>query len=87
MLAARNLYVLLDAEKLAGAAALDEALSPYWPMLWRVAARGHYFARREPIRESGRAGADVPARDSLAQRGRLHVLVCARARQRLSTCC
>jgi hypothetical protein len=28
-LAARNLYVLLNEEKLAGAAALDEALSPF----------------------------------------------------------
>lgn len=54
MLAARNLYVLLDDEKLAGAAALNEVLSPYWPVLWRVAARGHYFVNREPIRETGR---------------------------------
>ena len=54
MLAARNLYVLLDGEKLAGAAALNEALAPYWPVLWRVAARGHYFERREPVREIGR---------------------------------
>jgi len=53
-LAARNLYALLDDEKLAGAAALNEAISPYWPVLWRVAARGHYFERREPVRESGR---------------------------------
>jgi hypothetical protein len=49
-----NLYVLLDDEKLAGATALNEALAPYWPVLWRVAARGHYFARREPVRETGR---------------------------------
>jgi hypothetical protein len=53
-LAARNLYVLLDDEKLPGAAALNEALSPYWPVLWRVAARGHYFVHREPVRDSGR---------------------------------
>ncbi len=54
MLAARNLYVLLDDEKLSGAAALNEALVPYWPVLWRVAARGHYFLEKEPVRESGR---------------------------------
>ncbi len=54
MLAARNLYVLLDDEKLAGAAALNEALAPHWPVLWRVAARGHYFLEKEPVRESGR---------------------------------
>lgn len=53
-LAARNLYGLLDDEKLAGAAALHEALSPFWGVLWRVAARGHYFERRVPVRESGR---------------------------------
>ena len=53
-LAARNLYVLLDDEKLPGAAALNEALSPYWPVLWRVAARGHYFVHRQPVRDSGR---------------------------------
>ena len=49
-LAARNLYMLLEDEKLSGAAALDEVLSPYWPVLWRVAARGHYFVKREPLR-------------------------------------
>jgi hypothetical protein len=53
-LAARNLYALLDDEKLAGAAALNEALAPYWPVLWRAAARGHYFVQRKPVRESGR---------------------------------
>ena len=53
-LAARNLYVLLDDEKLPGAAALNEVLSPYWPVLWRLAARGHYFVHRQPVRESGR---------------------------------
>ena len=53
-LAARNLYLLLDDEKLPGAAALNETLSPYWPVLWRVAARGHYVVHRQPVRESGR---------------------------------
>lgn len=53
-LAARNLYALLDDEKLSGAAALNEALAPYWPVLWRAAARGHYFVERKPVRESGR---------------------------------
>jgi hypothetical protein len=53
-LAARNLYGLLDDEKLAGAAALNEALAPFWGVLWRVAARGHYFERRAPVREAGR---------------------------------
>jgi hypothetical protein len=70
MLAARNLYVLLDDEKLPGAAALNEALAPYWPVLWRVAARGHYFVRREPLRETGkREPMYQPVIPSLSERG------------------
>jgi len=69
-LAARNLYVLLDDEKLAGAAALNETLAPYWPVLWRVAARGHYFVQRKPVRESGRRETVYqPAIPSLQQDG------------------
>ncbi len=51
VLAARNLYVLLDKEKLGGVDALDQALKPYWPALWRVAARGHYFLKGQPVRD------------------------------------
>lgn len=65
MLAARNLYVLLDDEKLAGAAALNEALASYWPVLWRVAVRGHYFVRREPVRESDRERRDLVHRAAI----------------------
>ncbi len=50
-LAARNLYVLLDEEKLGGATALNDALSAHWPVLWRVGARGHYFVTGAPIRD------------------------------------
>ena len=31
-----------------------EALASYWPVLWRVAARGHYFLEKRPVRENGR---------------------------------
>jgi hypothetical protein len=48
---ARNLYVLLEDEKLSGVARLNEALLPYWRVLWRVAARGHYLERKEPVRD------------------------------------
>jgi hypothetical protein len=51
LLAGRNLYVLLDEENLAGADAVNRALRPYWPALWRLAARGHYYIKRHPIRE------------------------------------
>ena len=52
LLAGRNLYILLEDEKLSGADALNRALRPYWPSLWRLAARGHYYVKREPIREA-----------------------------------
>lgn len=50
-LAARNLYVLLDHERPVGAETLNESLRPYCWALWGVAARGHYFVNRVPIRE------------------------------------
>jgi hypothetical protein len=49
-LAARNLHVLLEDEKLPGADAVNRALRPYWPVLWRLAARGHYCLTQEPLR-------------------------------------
>ena len=49
-LAARNLHVLLDDEKLPGVDAVNRALRPYWPVLWRLAARGHYCLTQEPLR-------------------------------------
>jgi hypothetical protein len=59
VLAARNLYVLLDQERLRGADALDEALKPYWPALWRVAARGHYAVEGKPVRGESQRGEGV----------------------------
>ncbi len=59
LLAGRNLYVLLEEEKLAGADALNRALRPYWPSLWKLAARGHYYITRQPIREAPRIPEDV----------------------------
>jgi hypothetical protein len=51
LLAGRNLYVLLEEENLAGADAVNRALRPHWPILWRLAARGHYFVRQQPVRD------------------------------------
>ena len=51
---ARNLYVLLHQERFAGVEAIHAALSPYWPVLWRVAARGHYLRLKQPIRDTTR---------------------------------
>jgi len=51
---ARNLYVLLDQEKFAGVEAINAALAPYWAVLWRVAARGHFIYEKKPIRDTAR---------------------------------
>ena len=49
-LAARNLYVFLDGDEVNDADAVNRALRPYWEGLWRMAARGHYFLYKKPIR-------------------------------------
>lgn len=54
LLAGRNLYVLLEEENLSGADGVNRVLRPYWPILWRLAARGHYYIKQQPIREKPR---------------------------------
>jgi len=54
--AARNLYEFLEEESF-GIEALNQALKPYWPILWRAAARGHYLMRGYPVRDSSRRAA------------------------------
>jgi hypothetical protein len=49
--AGRNLYVLLDREKLSSVHAVNQALRPYWPVLWRLGARGHYNLKQRPVRD------------------------------------
>ena len=51
--AARNLYEFLE-EELFGIEAMNQALKPHWPILWRAAARGHYLVRGYPVREPSR---------------------------------
>jgi len=51
--AARNLYEFLDEESF-GIEALNQALKPYWPLLWRAAARGHYLISGYPVRDASR---------------------------------
>jgi hypothetical protein len=46
--AARNLYEFLEDESF-GIEAMNQALKPHWPILWRVAARGHYLVRGFPV--------------------------------------
>jgi hypothetical protein len=60
LLAGRNLCVLLEEENLAGGAdGADRVLRPYWPILWRLAARGHYYVRQEPIREKPKIADEI----------------------------
>jgi len=47
-LAARNLFTVLDCTVLPSMEMLNEALQLYWPILWRVCARGFYFHNSKP---------------------------------------
>ena len=49
ILAARNLFYVIDETEISSLEKLNEVLTPYWTILWRVCARGHYFERGEPI--------------------------------------
>ncbi len=51
----RNLYVVLRDERLRGVEALNQALRPFLPALFRIAARGHYLREKRPVREQRRA--------------------------------
>jgi hypothetical protein len=68
-LVGRNLYVLLDEEKLPGAEDLSRALRPFWSVLWRVAARGHFIETNTPVRDSvtDTAGQYQPPMPSVAE--------------------
>ncbi len=50
-LAGRNLLILLEDEKLPAADAVNRALRPFFPVMWRLAARGHYCLTQESRRE------------------------------------
>jgi len=56
---ARLLYMILDNEKFLNIEKLNEALRPYWPILWRVCARGHYLRHGHPLKDGAFWGADA----------------------------
>jgi hypothetical protein len=60
---ARLLYMILDNEKFLNIEKLNEALRPYWPILWRVCARGHYLRHGQPLTDSAFWGADSRLRN------------------------
>jgi hypothetical protein len=60
---ARLLYMILDNERFLNIEKLNEALRPYWPILWRVCARGHYLRHEEPLRDGAFWGADSRLRN------------------------
>ena len=49
-LAGRNLLILLEDEKLPAADTVNRALRTLFPILWRLAARGHYCLTQESLR-------------------------------------
>jgi hypothetical protein len=65
----RNLCVVLHDEELPGAEDLTRALRPYWSVLWRLAARGHYVRIHAPVREpaTAREGLYRPPMPSLTE--------------------
>ncbi len=67
----RNLFVLLDEDRVPGAEVLTRALQPYWPVLWRLAARGHYLLTQRPVRDPSiaREGLYRPPIPSLTEEG------------------
>jgi hypothetical protein len=54
--AGRNLYTVLDGERITNICALNDALAPFWPALWRIAARGHFKVCNMPLRPPKSAG-------------------------------
>ena len=73
---ARNLYVALRDETLPGIAAINDALSPYLPTLFRLAARGHWLRERKPVRAPRRTDDFVsPNFQVVAGDHRLSILV------------
>lgn len=57
----RNLYFLLDELEFPNVEKLNEALCPYWPILWRVCARGHYFLHMQPLQDPNSSASEIDA--------------------------
>ncbi len=51
---ARFLHVFLRDEVVTDSEELTQALLPYWDILWRVAARGHYRLLKKPLRKESK---------------------------------
>jgi len=63
--------------------AVNRALRPYWPVLWRLAARGHYCLTQEPLRaKSMSQDSFLSAADPIHQGGGIHSLVQSRRGRR-----
>ncbi len=69
LLAARNLYALIEEDALPGAAGLNRALMPFWSSLWRLAARGHFKDTQQPVRDhaADREGTYQPPIPSISE--------------------
>jgi hypothetical protein len=51
--AGRTLHVALRDESVEGISSLNQSLCPYLPVLYRLAARGHWLQERHPARAAG----------------------------------
>lgn len=66
----RNLYAVIDGERITDTSVLNEALAPFWPTLWRLAAKGHFRVCKEPLRAPRNAGEELYAEGLFCHRCR-----------------
>ncbi len=59
----------IEEDRLPGASDLNQALKPFWPSLWRLAARGHFTETHRPVRDRAvdREGMYQPPIPSVAE--------------------
>ena len=50
LMVGRNFFRLLDEDQVPGNEDLTRALRPYWRVLWRLGARGHFVLTSQPVR-------------------------------------
>lgn len=94
----RNIYVALRDERLESVDSLNRVLRPFLPVLYRIAARGHWLVEHKPIRVKRKAWEplgvfppfvppveidDLRLTSSINDDGELHMLLSLRSRRLL----
>jgi hypothetical protein len=94
----RNVYVALRDERLESVDSLNRALRPFLPVLYRIAARGHWLVEHQPIRQKRNSreplgvfppivppvdGDNLRISSSINDDGELHMLLSLKSRKLL----